>query len=72
MFGTFDFDEIAEASQPSQKQRRVRRANGMDVEKRPISTTASGTSKTGSTKVESVLKIIKDVREYIGIYSFSF
>lgn len=71
MFGTFDFDVIAEAAESTQKQRRVRRKTELGVEKRPISVTQSGGSKTGTAKVEAVLKTIKDVST-IRIGSLSF
>lgn len=67
MFGTFDFEDLASGSQATQKQRRTRRKAEVADEKRPTSVTQSGNIKTGSAKIESVLKIIKEVSRKIFI-----
>lgn len=61
MFGTFDFDYVANASQAVQKERKARRKADPGVEKRPISVTQSETAKEKTTKVDQVLIRINEV-----------
>lgn len=61
MFGTFDFDDIADGTQAMQKQRRTRRKAELGVEKRPIAVAQSQNSERRTTKVEQVFMRIKEV-----------
>lgn len=61
MFGTFDFDAVAQSSDASQKQRKTRRKAEIAVEKRPISVTHTGKADAGAAKVEAIFKTIKEV-----------
>lgn len=61
MFGTFDFDHVADGSQAVQKQRRVRRKADPGVEKRPIAVSQSEDASTKTTKVDQVLSQIQSV-----------
>lgn len=61
MFGTFDFDDLTEGTQASQKQRKTRRKAEPSVEKRPTAVSESGNASAGSAKVEAVFNTIKDV-----------
>lgn len=61
MFGTFNFDDLAEGTQATQKQRKTRRKAEPTVEKRPTAVSESGNASAGSAKVEAVFNTIKDV-----------
>lgn len=61
MFGAFDFDDVADETQATQKQKRTRRKVELGVEKRPVAVSQPETSERRSTKVEQVFHIIKEV-----------
>lgn len=61
MFGTFDFDHIADATQTVQKERRARRKADPAIEKRPIAVTQTDDSAKKTTKVELILHKIQSV-----------
>lgn len=61
MFGSFDFDYVADGSQAVQKQRRARRKVDPGAEKRPLAVTQSEDASTKTTKVEQVLVEIQIV-----------
>lgn len=61
MFGTFDFDNLPDDTQATQKQRKTRRKAEPTEEKRPTSLQESSSTNSGTSKVEAVLNIIKDV-----------
>lgn len=65
MFGTFDFDYVADGTQTVQKERRVRRKADPGVEKRPISVTHSEDAATKTTKVDQILTKIQSVSTFI-------
>lgn len=71
MFGTFDFDYVADASQAVQKQRKARRKADPAVEKRPIAVTQSEDDATKTTKVDLVLGKIQSVSTYKNSTHFS-
>lgn len=65
MFGTFDFDNLPDDTQATQKQRKTRRKAEPTEEKRPTSLQESSSTNSGTAKVEAVFNIIKDVSIYI-------
>lgn len=60
MFGTFDFDDVADGTQATQKQRKVRRKAELGVEKRPTNVAEATNSQNQTTKVEQVFLTIKE------------
>lgn len=61
MYGTFDFDHVADQTQTAQKQRRTRRKADPGVEKRPISVTQPQDAEKKTTKVELIFNKIESV-----------
>lgn len=61
LFGTFDFDAVAQQSEATQKQRKTRRKAEIAEEKRPVAVTQSGKADSGAAKVEAIFNIIKEV-----------
>lgn len=61
MFGTFDFDNLPDDTQATQKQRKTRRKAEPAEEKRPTSLQESSSTNSGTAKVEAVFNIIKEV-----------
>lgn len=68
MFGTFDFDYVADGTQAVQKERKVRRKVDPGVEKRPMTVAQSEDTETKTTKVEQVLEKIKEVSQFNTFY----
>lgn len=61
MFGTFDFENIVDGTQVTEKQRRVRRKADVGVEKRPVAVKEDENPVHQTSKVELVYETIKNV-----------
>lgn len=70
MYGTFDFDELADSTQTTQKQRRERRKLDPTTEKRPTTVTTTSKSENQCSKVEIVFNTIKEVRNITNYFIF--